>query len=180
MYELALFVLDLAQNALTAGASCVKIWLDEDAARNRLTVTVADNGCGMTAETLAQALDPFMTTKAARRKKIGLGLPFFRQLVDMCEGSFAIKSRPGCGTVVSGSYALDHIDQPPVGAWGETLLGLVLANPRVRLYCARRRGGACAAFDTRPVRDALGSDADALWQSAEMTAWFRKELAALE
>lgn len=179
MYELALFMLDLAQNALTAGASCVKIWLDEDAARNRMTLTVADNGCGMTPETLARAVDPFMTTKAARRKKVGLGLPFFRQLVEGCGGAFVIKSRPGCGTVVSGWYPLDNIDQPPVGAWADTLLCLIQAHPHVRFYCARRRDGHCHAFDTRPVRAALGPDADALWQSAELAAWFRKELAAL-
>jgi len=179
MYELALFMLDLAQNALTAGASCVKIWLDEDAARNRLTLTVADNGCGMAPETLVRALDPFMTSKVARRKKVGLGLPFFRQLVESCGGALAVKSRPSCGTVVCGWYPLDNVDQPPVGAWADTLLGLIQAHPHVRFYCARRRYGRCTAFDTRPVRAALGRDADALWQSAEMTAWFRKELAAL-
>jgi anti-sigma regulatory factor (Ser/Thr protein kinase) len=180
MYELALFVLDLAQNSLTAGATCVKIWLAEDAPANRLTVTVADNGCGMTPATLQCALDPFMTTKAARRKKIGLGLPFFRQLVEDCQGAFRIRSRPGGGTVISGTYPLDNLDQPPLGVLADTLLALVSANPAVRFRFVRRRGGQCSVFDTRPVRAALGADADALWQTAEMMAWFRKELAPLQ
>lgn len=178
MYELALFMLDLAQNALTAGATCIKIWLDEDSVRNRLTLTIADNGCGMTPEILARATDPFMTTKSARRKKIGLGLPFFRQLVENCGGAFKIKSRPGCGTIISGWYPLDNLDQPPIGPWEDTLVTLIQANPHVRFYCARRHKNACTVFDTRPVRAALGQDADALWQTTEMGAWFRKQLSA--
>jgi len=180
MYELALFILDLAQNSLTAGATCVKIWLVEDAGARRLTVTVADNGCGMTPATVQCALDPFMTTKAARRKKIGLGLPFFQQLVEDCQGSFRIKSRLQCGTVVTGSYPLDNLDQPPMGALAETLLALVCANPAVQFHFVRRRGAQCQVFDTRPVHAALGADAGALWQTAEMTAWFRKELEQLQ
>ena len=74
MYELSLFILELAQNSLTADAGLVKIWLVESGKQNMLTVTVADNGCGMTPEILEKAVDPFMTTKQQRHKKIGLGL----------------------------------------------------------------------------------------------------------
>ncbi|MCX7848200.1 MAG: ATP-binding protein [bacterium] len=178
MYELALFMLDLVQNALTAGATYIKIWLDEDFTRNRLTLTIADNGCGMAPHTLTRALDPFMTTKTSRRKSIGLGLPFFRQLVESCGGGFKIKSRPGCGTVITGWYPLDNVDQPPLGDWNETLRALIQANPHVRFYCAHRRNQRCVTFDTLPVRRALGPHADALWQSADMTTWFREQLSA--
>jgi anti-sigma regulatory factor (Ser/Thr protein kinase) len=176
MYELALFILDLAQNSLSAGASVVKIWVLEDGTRNRMTVTVADNGCGMTSEVLKRALDPFMTSKAARRKSIGLGLPFFRQLAEDCQGRCDVRSRPGIGTVVTGTWPLDNLDQPQLGALGDTFLTLVAANPCADFRFVRRHADVVRVFDTRAVRAVLGVDAERLWQTPEMTAWFRTEL----
>lgn len=175
MYELSLFILDLAQNSLTAHASLVKIWLVESRNMNRLTVTVADNGCGMTPETCQQALDPFMTTKK-RRRNIGLGLPFFKQLVEMCGGTFRIRSRPGIGTVVTGSYPLDNVDQPPLGDIAETVFALVAGNPVVDFRYTCKADTACHVFDTRPVRTALGTDAAALWQTPEVLDWMREAI----
>ncbi len=176
MYELSLFILDLAQNSLTAGASLVKIWLEESENLNRLSVTVADNGCGMTPEVLERAIDPFMTTKSARNKKIGLGLPFFKQLVESCDGSFKIKSWPGNGTVATGSYLHDHFDQPPIGKIGEVIFSLVAANPSVDFVFSRKTEDEIKYFDTRPVRKMLGRDAELIWQTKDILDWFRGEL----
>jgi len=176
MYELSLFILDLAQNSLTANARLVKIWLVESGKQNRLTVTVADNGCGMTAETCKKAVDPFMTTKKQRHKKIGLGLPFFIQLVEMCEGTARIRSRPGIGTVVSGSFPLDNVDQPPIGDLGETIFSLVAGNPGIDFRYTRKTDERTQVFDTRPVRAALGVDALKLWQTPEILEWLREAI----
>jgi hypothetical protein len=175
MYELALFILDLAQNALSAGSSLIKIWVTDDTQRNRRCVMVADNGCGMRAEALARALDPFMTSKR-RRRRVGLGLPFFKHLVESCDGSFRINSRPGRGTVVHGWLARDHVDQPPLGDLADMLLMLVVGNPAVdfRMSCAH--DGERVVVDTRPVRAALGADARRLWQTPDLRAWFAGEL----
>ena len=177
MYELSLFILDLAQNSLSADARLVRLWLVESARRNTMTVSVADNGKGMPADVLARAVDPFMTTKRERRKRIGLGLPFFKQMVEDCGGCFRIKSWPGRGTVVTGTYPLDNVDQPPVGAFGETALGLVAANPGVDFRITRRMDATAHVFDTRAVRAVLGAEAQALWQTPEVLAWMRSELA---
>ena len=176
MYELSLFILDLAQNSLTAGASLVKLWLIESRAANRCTIIVADNGCGMTPEACARALSPFSTTKSSRSKKIGLGLPFFKQLVESCEGTFRIKSRPGIGTVIAGIYPLDNLDQPPLGNLADTLFALVLASPAVDIVMTRRDDQSARVFDTRPVRRELGAAAVELWQSGDMQAWFQSAL----
>jgi anti-sigma regulatory factor (Ser/Thr protein kinase) len=175
MYELSLFILDLAQNSLTAHASLVKIWLVESRNLNRLTVTVADNGCGMTPETCEKALDPFMTTKQ-RRRNIGLGLPFFKQLVEMCGGIFRIRSRPGIGTVVTGSFPLDNVDQPPPGDVAGTVFALAAGNPAIDFRYTRKTDAASHVFDTRSVRATLGPDAEALWQTPEVLDWMRKAI----
>jgi hypothetical protein len=174
MYELSLFILDLAQNSLTADAGLVKIWLIESREQNRLTVTVADNGCGMTPEILEKAVDPFMTTKEQRHKKIGLGLPFFKQLIEMCDGTFQIRSRAGIGTVTRGTFPLDNVDQPPIGKLDETIFSLVAGNPEVDFRYTWKKDGRTHVFDTRPVRAALGADALKLWQTPEILEWLRE------
>ena len=54
-------VLDVAQNSVAAGATLIRITLEADEEQGLLTLTIADNGKGMTAETLAHVTDPFYT-----------------------------------------------------------------------------------------------------------------------
>ena len=176
MYELSLFLLDLVQNSITAEAKLIKIWIFESEKQNRVAITVADNGFGMTDEFLKKATDPFSTSKAARKKKIGLGLPFFKQMIEDCEGVFKIKSKPDIGTVVTGSYPFDNIDQPPSGPLEDTILNLVIANPKIDFRYTRRTDDRNLIFDTRPVKKMLGPDAEKIWQSSELIEWFKSEL----
>ncbi|MEG2074561.1 MAG: ATP-binding protein, partial [Angelakisella sp.] len=50
MQELSLNVLDVAQNSVKAGAPLITIAVEEDTAADRMTITIGDNGCGMTEE----------------------------------------------------------------------------------------------------------------------------------
>jgi len=176
MYELSLFVLDLVQNSITADAKLVKIWFFEFESENFVNVTVADNGKGMSEEVIIKAIDPFMTSKLSRKKKIGLGLPFFKQLIESCEGKFRIKSKCGIGTVVTGKFPYDNIDQPPIGDIEDTILNLVIANPGMDFLYTRKSDKNEKIFDTRPVRKMLGNEAELMWQSTELIEWFRNEL----
>jgi len=62
-------------------------------------VQVRDRGCGMSAEVLNQALDPFFTTKPVG-KGTGLGLPMVFEVVHGHQGFLTIDSEPGKGTCV--------------------------------------------------------------------------------
>jgi CheY-like chemotaxis protein len=65
----------------------------------QIEVQVEDTGAGMSAETLAQARDPFFTTKDVG-KGTGLGLPIVDSIIKDHGGRMDIQSEPGHGTLV--------------------------------------------------------------------------------
>jgi signal transduction histidine kinase len=65
----------------------------------RVEIVVADDGEGMSRQVLAQALDPYFTTKAAGRGT-GLGLSQVRRFAEAQGGRVEIESERGGGTVV--------------------------------------------------------------------------------
>jgi len=65
-----------------------------------LVLEVSDAGCGMTAEVLSQALDPFYTTKEVGQGT-GLGLPVVFGIVHAHHGFLTITSSPNQGTCVA-------------------------------------------------------------------------------
>ena len=50
MPEIALNILDVAENSVRAGAKVVTITVEIDEAADTLGVTIADDGCGMSEE----------------------------------------------------------------------------------------------------------------------------------
>jgi hypothetical protein len=64
-----------------------------------LLVEVLDEGIGMTAEVLTQALDPFFTTKEVGQGT-GLGLPMVYGIVQGHQGYLSIETTPGKGSCV--------------------------------------------------------------------------------
>lgn len=48
MLELSLYILDIAQNSISAGASIIEISVDEDTGSDLIIINISDNGCGMT------------------------------------------------------------------------------------------------------------------------------------
>ena len=63
-------------------------------------ITLSDTGCGMSAEVLSHALEPFFTTKPMGQGT-GLGLSMVYGFARQSEGQLVLESRPGQGTVVS-------------------------------------------------------------------------------
>ena len=59
MRELSLNVMDIAQNSISAGASLITIRVEEDRPADTLSISVEDNGKGMSPETVQKVIDPF-------------------------------------------------------------------------------------------------------------------------
>ena len=100
MDEIALHILDLAVNAVSAGARRVTIAVTEDLAQDRLVVRVADDGKGMDAQHLDAVVERFASEKTGRRRPIALGLALLRQTAEQCGGEMRVESAPGQGTQV--------------------------------------------------------------------------------
>jgi len=97
--DLSLHILDIVENSLAAGARRVEIRIEEDLQKDRLTIEIMDDGCGMDEAMAKQALDPFFTTKT---NGTGLGLSIVYQLVEKAGGGIEVgRSQTGIGTLFS-------------------------------------------------------------------------------
>jgi anti-sigma regulatory factor (Ser/Thr protein kinase) len=153
MEDLSLHILDVSENAVDAGATKLWIVVQEDAARDLLSVEITDNGRGMDAGEKARALDPFYTTRTTRR--IGLGLPLLRAAAIDANGHLDVLSSPGEGTTVIAKFQLSHIDRKPLGDIAGTLVALVAGRPELDLSYRHVRNERSIEFTTAELRRQL-------------------------
>jgi len=149
-----LHLLDLLENAIEAGASRIKLAIEEDLSKDLLRITVTDNGRGMDKATLERMRDPFFTTRTTRR--VGLGIPLFAATAERCNGSFRIESAPGEGTIIAATFQHSHIDRPPIGDMVTTLLSVILGQEQVDLHYHHKVNERDFEFNTEEVRTKLG------------------------
>ncbi|ASS67809.2 MULTISPECIES: ATP-binding protein [unclassified Paenibacillus] len=95
MKQVFLNVLRNASEAMPRGG---EISITLEAADGRQTISISDTGAGIDAEGLKRAGEPFHTTKPGGN---GLGLMIVKRIMAAHEGSFAIDSIAGEGTVVT-------------------------------------------------------------------------------
>ena len=154
MRELSLNVMDVAQNSVRAEATVVRITVTESDKDDRLTIEIADNGCGMTQEQVQQVIDPFFTTRTTR--KVGLGVPLFKLSAEQTGGSFDIQSEKGKGTTTTASYVKSHVDMTPLGDINSTVKILIQCNPDIDFVYTCTTDNGSFTLDTRELREVLG------------------------
>jgi K+-sensing histidine kinase KdpD len=153
MEDLSLHILDIAENAVSAGARNLSIGVTEDLARDLLSIVIADDGRGMSADAVRQADDPFFTTRTTRR--VGLGLALLREAATAANGSLEIRSTPGAGTTVRATFQLSHIDRKPLGSMAETITALMATAAEIDIEYTRTRNGRSLVLDTKEIRRQL-------------------------
>ena len=172
MTEISLNVLDVVQNSVRANATLVEISVIASNTSDTLTISIKDNGCGMSKEQVSQVEDPFFTTRTTRR--LGFGIPFFKFAAECTNGSFHIASTKGVGTTVTAVFTLSHIDRMPLGDMTETVHMLVTQNFIIDFLYTYRIDDREFILDTREFREILG---DLPFDAPEVSAYIKEYLA---
>ncbi len=177
MRELSLNVMDIAQNSISAGAGLITIEVREDRGEDTLSISIRDNGRGMTPEQVEHVTDPFFTTRTTR--SVGLGVPLFKMEAEMTGGSFSIQSKLGEGTVTTAVFKPSSVDMIPLGDINGTVNMLVMMNPDLDFRYTRRYtppDGEPREFslDTRELRQVLGEDVPL--NMPDVTQWVKEYL----
>ena len=172
MKELSLHIMDLAQNSVTAGATRIDFIVEENTERDTLSVTIKDNGCGMDESFLKNVTSPFTTTRTTR--KVGLGIPLFKEVAELTGGHFNISSQKGVGTQLEAVFGLSSIDRVPMGNLAETILLLVTSNPATDITLTVRVDQKEFYFSTIEIRSVLGEDVPL--DMPDVIAWMKDNL----
>lgn len=173
-FSLSDYLTDAVQNSLEAGATVVTADIRQNA--DWVDIYIGDNGRGMDQETLARAMDPFYTDGVKHpRRKVGLGLPFFRQAAETAGGMFEISSDPEYGTSVHARFAAGHLDFPPLGDIPGTILALMLNQGDFELKFSRQTPEGQYSVSRGELLDSLGD-----LESGDSLSLARQYLSSLE
>jgi hypothetical protein len=136
--ELSLHILDLIENAVTAGASRIAVEITQETKWDLMRIIVEDNGPGLSVPA-EQAVDPFYTTK--KGKKTGLGLSLFRFRIEQAGGELVLDRSVLGGLAVRAALRLAHVDRNPLGDLASTLSSVLAVHPRLELSLCIRIDG---------------------------------------
>jgi len=150
MNDLSLHILDVSENCIDAGAKNIEIIINEDTKNDLLTIEINDDGKGIEEEMIKQIQNPFTTSRTTR--KVGLGIPFFKEAAESCEGIFVISSAEGIGTKVKATFKHSHIDRKPLGDIAETLIALILRADNTEILYCHKRDGKDFVFKTKDLK----------------------------
>lgn len=96
--DLQLVLSEVLSNSAEAGSSVTVKITGQVEITGRVVLCLTDNGPGMTPELLAQATDPFVTTREGHH---GVGLTRVETILDMHGLAWSLTSRPEAGTTIT-------------------------------------------------------------------------------
>ena len=175
MKELSLNILDIVENSTKAKAEIIEITIIDK--NNDFSITIKDNGTGMSEETLRSVSDPFYTTRTTR--KVGMGIPLFRFAAEQTGGSLTISSRyidespADHGTTLTATFDKSHIDFTPLGDIVSTIVTLIQGHSNVDFVFYHQLEDKIIMLDTRELRAVLE---DVPLDTFEVLVWIRENL----
>ena len=158
MKELSLNILDIAKNSVKAGAENILIKLDET--DEKLTLTIGDDGYGMSEEMVRNVMDPFCTTRTTR--KVGMGVPLLKLAAEQTGGRIEIRSvsekddPTNHGTTVTAEFFKNHLDFTPLGDVVSSITVLIQGAPDIEWKYIHNLKGGTVELDTKELREVLG------------------------
>lgn len=168
MDELSLNILDIAYNSIRAHAQFIRIQIIDSVKDNVIDINIQDNGDGMTHDELSKVTDPFFTTRTTR--KVGLGIPLFKQNAELTGGYLIIQSQKGVGTNIQTRFIKNHIDTPIMGNIIETMTTLIQANENIDYEFEYKTDDILFLMSTKEMKNILG---DVKITEPEVMMWLK-------
>lgn len=112
-------IMNISQNSLAAlkskykgGNEAViesgaKFCISNSVRDNKFIITIADNGCGMSEESLSKIFEPYYTTKA---NGTGLGMTMVYKIIKEFSGEIIVDSKEGQGTAFTITFPIPQKD----------------------------------------------------------------------
>jgi len=100
-YRIQTALMNIIQNALEAMPQGGEIYISVQnlSPKNFESITISDNGAGMTPDMIEKVCEPFFSTRQDEGMR-GLGLAIVRDIIKVHGGTMEIKSAPGQGTSI--------------------------------------------------------------------------------
>lgn len=123
---------------ITAQSSAVNAWQD------KVQLTIADSGSGMSAQQLEQLFTGFQLAEKVTTKQkegAGLGLAIVKKLVELMDGHITVNSTPGQGSVFVVDLLLEHTSPPSATSKPQALYNkrcLLAEDNDINAYVLRR------------------------------------------
>ena len=92
------------ETAMERGA---KFCISNSIRDNKFIITIADNGCGMSEESLSKIFEPYYTTKA---NGTGLGMSMVYKIIKEFSGEIIVDSKEGQGTAFTITFPIPQKD----------------------------------------------------------------------
>ncbi len=153
MKELALHIMDVMQNSITAESSEISVSIQVSEGDRLLTIIVEDDGYGMDEETLQKATDPFHTSRATRM--VGLGLPMLKEAAVLTGGDLYLQSEKGKGTKLTTVFQNHSIDRQPLGDLGNVFFLTMLSHETLKLNLTLSSDRGSFSFHSQSFSEAL-------------------------
>ena len=113
-------IMNISQNSLAAlkskysgeDSGCksegiAKFCISNTVRENKFIITIADNGCGMSEESLSKIFEPYYTTKA---NGTGLGMTMVYKIIKEFSGDIIVDSKEGEGTAFTITFPIPQKD----------------------------------------------------------------------
>jgi two-component system sensor histidine kinase HydH len=91
-------LINLTLNSIQSMPGGGRLTVKTSRANGTSLLTIADTGCGMTAEQIEKVFEPFYTTKS---QGLGLGMPYAKKVIEQHHGAIHIASRCDAGTQIT-------------------------------------------------------------------------------
>ena len=105
-------LMNLLENAVFHAKDMTRLWLRVNCKENQAIFTVADNGCGISQERMANLFTGMLgsTHMDTSRNSMGIGLSVCRTIIKAHGSDITVDSRPGGGTMFSFALEMEETD----------------------------------------------------------------------